>query len=103
MEMQRFVEVSSEQYEEMRKQPLFFVKFYKRVFTDNEGNEHDNSEWQSVDRDLNIDFPAGDFGNRDYGYSLCIIEKAVPSKDSKGNQRKVELICIFMMHRHLCT
>lgn len=86
--MQRFVKVSSEQYEEMRKQPLFFVKFYKRVFTDNEGNEHDNSEWQSVDRDLNIDFPAGDFGNRDYGYSLCIIEKAVPGKDSKGEPKE---------------
>ena len=82
--MRRIVEVSSEQYEEMRKQPLFFVRFNKRIFTDNEGKEHDDSEWLSVDRDLNIVFPAGDFGIRDLDYSLCIIEGAVQSKNSMG-------------------
>lgn len=35
--MQRTVEISAAHYEEMRKQPLFFVKLYEYIFYDVNG------------------------------------------------------------------
>lgn len=85
--MQNKVEISTEVYEKLRKQPLFFIKFHAKFYYDNEGREHDNSLWESVDTEHAISFQAGSFGNREHGYCLCFAEKAsyVQKSDSKGN------------------
>ena len=86
--MQRTVEISAAHYEEMRKQPLFFVKIYEYIFYDVNGKKHYKSEWESVDRNLEISFSDDTFGQQDLGYCLCIIEKAEQSYDSKGNPKE---------------
>lgn len=72
----------------MRKQPLFFVKLHSYKSRDDEGNKYVNYEWQSIDRDLGISFSADNFGQRDHGYCLCIIEKAVQSIDREGKPKE---------------
>ena len=50
--------------------------------------KHYKSEWESVDRNLEISFSDDTFGQQDLGYCLCIIEKAEQSYDSKGNPKE---------------
>ena len=80
------VEISTKVYEELRNSPLFFVKFYEDIRWDENGCEHDNSSWKSVNSDYSISFPAQNFGNRENGYCLCLPESAtyVERKDSHG-------------------
>ena len=54
--MQMTVEISTEVYEELRKYPLFFVKYYKDIRTDENGREYDYSLWKSVNSDYSISF-----------------------------------------------
>ena len=44
--MQMTVEISTNVYEELRKTPLFFVKFYEDIRWDENGREHDYSLWK---------------------------------------------------------
>lgn len=80
------VEISTKVYEELRNSPLFFVKFYEDIRWDENGYEHDNSSWKSVNSDYSISFPTQNFGNRENGYCLCLAESAtyVERKDSHG-------------------
>ena len=41
--MQMTVEISAKVYEELRKSPLFFVKFYENIRMDENGREFDYS------------------------------------------------------------
>lgn len=82
--MQIEIKISARLYEKMRKRPLFFVRFHKRMSNDG-GNLHESLEWKSVGRDFEISFPANQFGQRELGYCLCIIEGASQSLDSHGN------------------
>ena len=84
--MQMTVEISAKVYEELRKSPLFFVKFYENIRMDENGREFDYSLWKSVNSDLSISFPAQNFGNRANGYCLCLAESAtyVEKQDSHG-------------------
>ena len=45
---------------------------------------HDNSEWQSIDKDLGLSFPAHKCGNPIIGYCLCIIDKTEPGFNNAG-------------------
>lgn len=74
--MQMTVEISTEVYEELRKTPLFFVKFYTDIHRDENGRECNNYLWKSVNSDYSISFPAQCFGNRENGYCLCLAESA---------------------------
>lgn len=80
------VKISTKVYEELRKSPLFFVKFYEDIRMDENGREFDHSLWKSVNSDLSISFPAQNFGNRENGYCLCLAESAtyVEKQDSLG-------------------
>lgn len=80
------VEISAKVYEELRKTPLFFVKFYENIFMDKNSREHDYSLWKSVNSDFSISFPAQNFGNRVNEYCLCLAESAtyVEKQDSHG-------------------
>lgn len=80
------VEISTEVYEELRKYPLFFVKYYKDIRTDENGREYDYSLWKSVNSDYSISFPAQSFWNRKNGYCLCLAESAtyVEKRDLHG-------------------
>lgn len=84
--MQMTVTIGADIYEGLRKQPLFFVKFYKNIYTDENGREHDCSEWRSVNASLSISFPAQNFGDREKGYCLCLAESAtfVQKQGSQG-------------------
>ena len=84
--MQMKVEIGTEVYEELRKTPLFFVKFHEDIRTDENGCERDYSLWKSVNSDYSISFPAQNFGNRVNGYCLCLSESAtyVVKQDSHG-------------------
>lgn len=84
--MQITVEISTKVYEELRKSPLFFVKFYENIRMDENGREYDHSLWKSVNSDFSISFPAQNFGNREKGYCLCLAESAtyVEKQDSHG-------------------
>ena len=73
--MQRTIEINTDVYKELQKTSLFFVKFREQLHHDNRGKEYDDSVWQSVDKGGVISFPAGNFGQRDLGYCLCIIDK----------------------------
>lgn len=85
--MQRTVEINTIQYEEMRKQPLFFVRFHVNNYYDNNGRSVNTYEWQSVDSDLGISFHADDFGQPHVGYCLCIIDNASQSIDFEGRSK----------------
>ena len=74
--MQMTVEISTKVYEELRKTPLFFVKFYTDIRRDENGRECNNYLWKSVNSDYSISFPAQSFGNRENGYCLCLAESA---------------------------
>lgn len=74
--MQMTVEISTEVYEELRKTPLFFVKFYTDIRRDENGRECNNYLWKSVNSDYSISFPAQSFGNSKNGYCLCLAESA---------------------------
>ena len=80
------VEISTKVYEELRKAPLFFVKYHEDIHMDEKGNEFDYSMWESVNSDFSISFPAQSFGNQANGYCLCCAESAtyVEKKDSQG-------------------
>lgn len=80
------VEISAKVYEELRKTPLFFVKFYENILMDKNSREHDYSLWKSVNSDFSISFPAQNFGNRVNEYCLCLAESAtyVEKQDSHG-------------------
>ena len=82
------VKISAKVYEELRKTPLFFVKFHEHIWVDKEGHEHDDSLWKSVNYDFSISFSAQDFGNRVNGYCLCLAESAsyVEKQDSHGKK-----------------
>lgn len=84
--MQMTVEISTKVYEELRKTPLFFVKFYEDIRTDENDREFDCSLWKSVNSDYSISFPAQNFGNRVNEYCLCLAESAtyIERKDSYG-------------------
>lgn len=55
--MQITVEIGTKVYEELRKNPLFFVKFHEDIRTDENGRERDYSLWKSVNSDYSISFP----------------------------------------------
>lgn len=80
------VEISAKVYEELRKTPLFFVKYHEDIRMDKNGRECDYSLWESVNSDYSISFPAQNFGNRVNGYCLCLAESAtyVEKQDSHG-------------------
>lgn len=69
---QRTADISKTQYDILRKNPVFFLKFHENIWEDYHGEEHDDSMWVSVDRELNISTEAKKFANRYLGYALCI-------------------------------
>lgn len=81
------VEISTKVYEELRKTPLFFMKFHEDIRMYENGRKNDYSLWKSVNSDLSISFPAKNFGNRSNGYCLCLAESATYTerRDSQGN------------------
>lgn len=83
--MVKTADISKTRYEELRKNPVFFLKFFENIHYDNNGKEIDYSRWNSLDRELNISFEAGVFANRELGYALCVLEGEKEKIDEKGN------------------
>lgn len=83
--MAQTADLSKVRYEELQKNPVFFLKFFENIRYDDNGREIDYSKWSSLDRDLNISFDAGTFANRELGYALCILEEGKEKIDDKGN------------------
>ena len=83
--MSQLVEISKHRCEMLKKNPVFFLKFYENIRDNGYGEEQDLSTWRSLDRDLNIIFGAGNFADRVLGYALCVVDGTEPKKDDKGN------------------
>lgn len=83
--MPQTADINKSRYEELRKNPVFFLKFFENIRYDDNGNEIDYSTWRSLDRDLNISFDAGTFANRELGYILCILDSGQEKVNNKGN------------------
>ena len=80
--------VNTKVYKELKKTPLFFVKFNKeKIIKDEYGRKCIKPLWESVNSDYLISFPAEVFENRANGYCLYLVEKGIPVKkeDSHGN------------------
>jgi hypothetical protein len=89
----KVIKLNANLYEKIEELPFFFVRLYERIFYDDQGEEHDNSEWQSIDKDLGINFSASNFGKRDLGYCLCFIERAKlsPYTEEKDKNMTIEM------------
>ena len=61
--MTELIDIKESRYAELKKNPLIFLRLYEKYYYDEHGNETDQSQWQSIDRDLSIRFPAGNFAN----------------------------------------
>ena len=61
--MAQTADISKIRFEELQKNPIFFLKFFENIRYDNKGKEIDYSRWSSLDRDLNISFDAGTFAD----------------------------------------
>lgn len=83
--MVKTADISKTRYEELKKNPVFFLKFFENIHYDNNGKEIDYSRWNSLDRELNISFEAGVFANRELGYALCVLEVEKEKIDEKDN------------------
>ena len=83
--MAQTADINKTRYEELKKNPVFFLKFFENIRYDNKGKEIDYSRWSSLDRDLNISFDAGTFADRELGYALCVLEEGKEKVDEKGN------------------
>ena len=83
--MKETVDISKSRFEELKKNPVFFLKYFENIQYDNQGKMNDYSTWRSTDRDLNISFDAGKFANRTLDYTLCIINKVEEKIDDNGN------------------
>ena len=83
--MEQTADINKIRYEELIKNPVFFLKFFERIGYNDNGEEIDYSKWQSLDRDLNISFDAGTFADRELGYALCVLEEGKEKVDEKGN------------------
>ena len=84
--MAQTADINRTKYKELRKNPVFFLKFFESIRYDyNSNKDVDCSKWSSLDRDLNIRFDAGSFANRELGYALCILEGGEEKVDDKGN------------------
>lgn len=79
------VDISESRYSELKKNPLLFLRYYENIRYDEKGHEHDYSKWESIDRDLNISFDAGNFANRNPSYCLVLAESAEPKINEKGD------------------
>lgn len=79
--MKRIVNISKNKHKELKKNPVFFLKYFEDIQYDNQNKEIDCSMWRSLDDNLNISFNVGDFADRTLGYALCIVDNTI----DKGN------------------
>lgn len=70
--------------EELKKKSLFFLRLFLTTHHDNNGNSVNYPKWQSIDRNLAINFDANNFGDISLDYCLCVIDKVEPKKTDKG-------------------
>ena len=83
--MPQTADINKSRYEELKKNPVFFLKFFEYIRYDDKGNEIDYSTWRSLDRNLNINFDADNFADRGLGYCFGIVDNTEDKKDDKGN------------------
>lgn len=83
--MTEIIGIKESRYAELKKNPLLFLRFYENIQYDEYGNEHDYSQWQSIDRNLSIQIEDFNFANRKLGYCLAIISESEIRKDNNGN------------------
>lgn len=93
--MNKTIEINTERYERLASNRLFFLRLYENYHYDDKGHEIDYSLWQSIDRELDIHFDAGNFADRSPGYCLCIVDKSEQKKDKDGNVIEGTLIMHF--------
>lgn len=91
------VNIPHERYEELKRNPLLFLRLYEYVKYDNNGHKQDLSKWESIDRGLGVMFDAGDFADRSFGYCLTTVEEV---REIEGGKKpddcSREAICVYV-------
>ena len=84
-------DISSDKYSGIKNNPLLFFRLYENYQYDESGVEKDYSEWQSVDRNIEISFNAGQYARRELYYCLALVGQAEEILDNEGNVNNDEL------------
>ena len=87
--MQKVIKISSETYEKIRGRSLFFVKL-KESYSFDYFVDEINLEWQSTDKEINICFPADEFGISSLRYCLCVIDKLFVKREDGTEEYAVK-------------
>lgn len=45
-----YIDITSDRFDELNKNHLFFLRLYTNIHYDEQGREQDYSKWQSIDR-----------------------------------------------------
>lgn len=72
--MAQTANISKIRYEELRKNPVFFLKYSEEIRYEKDNKEIIYPRWDSLDRELNISFYAKTFADSELSYALCVLE-----------------------------
>ena len=89
--MNEIIDITEVCYNKLKNKSLMFLRLYENYYIDDNGNEHDNSQWQSINRDWGISFKAGNFANRSFGYCLTLVGELEEKKDEKGKSFRASI------------
>lgn len=73
--MAQTANISKIRYEELRKNPVFFLKYSEEIRYKNDNEEIIYPRWDSLDRELNISFYSETFADSELSYALCVLEE----------------------------
>lgn len=93
--MRKEIVISTQSYDIIKRRNLFFVKFIKgHIYYDQNGKEHDSSSWECLEPNIYFNFPADNFGNRNFGHCLCVLdndEKVVDDETGEVQENVVRV------------
>lgn len=93
--MRKEIVISTQSYDIIKRRNLFFVKFIKgHIYYDQNGKERDSSSWECLEPNIYFNFPADNFGNRNFGHCLCVLdndEKVVDDETGEVQENVVRV------------
>ena len=93
--MDKTIDIKIDIFERLYHNRLFFLRLYENYHYDEKGNEYDYSQWQSIDRELDISIDADNFADRSLGYCLCVVDRSEHIVETKGDVGKGNVIMHF--------
>ena len=93
--MDTTIDIKIDIFERLYQNRLFFLRLYENYHYDEKGNEYDYSQWQSIDRELDISIDADNFADRTLGYCLCVVDRSEHIVETNGDVREGKVIMHF--------